>query len=87
MMEIWIAKPKVLLPERLQRKAEQEHRHHAWQRKAWKTLGAGLAICVFTNLGLWLVLHGYGGWSTIPAALTVIPLLWLISRAMFDVEP
>jgi hypothetical protein len=50
MMEIWIAKPKVLLPERLQRKAEQEHRHHAWQRKAWKTLGAGL-FCMGTEAG------------------------------------
>jgi len=88
--DIVTVRPAILLPERVQRQAEEEQLQeldtqvqNKWRTGAQISFVATLALMMLnvTAIG---VAHKYGiTWALLPYCLSVIPLLWLASKAMF----
>lgn len=86
-MTLWIAHPQLILPERLQRQLDADHRWRAWVQRFWTSLAAGISVFALNSGSVYLALHGYGKWSVLPFALTALPVVWLIDKAVFHPTP
>lgn len=86
-MDIWIARPKLYLPDRLQRQMEKERAWKAWRKQFWVSMAAVITIAALNSAGLKIALDGGGTWAVVPMLVSALPVMWLFSKAAFDSAP
>jgi len=84
---IWVARPRLYLPNRLQRQIENEQELRAWRRRFWAAMAAALAFAILNAIAMSIILHGGGDWAILPGLLSVPPLMWLFDKVAFGVTP
>jgi len=91
---IEIVSPTVHLPKRLRRKLEDERLQQQAQaeERRWR-IGAEISFVaavtvVMLNATAMGVAQGFGmNWALLPFLLSILPLLWLGAKAMFETYP
>jgi hypothetical protein len=81
---IWIARPKIHLPARLQRQLEAESSWKKWTRRFWGAHVAGVSVVSLNSSSAYLALHGDGKWSIVSMMLSNLPLVWLVDKAVWS---
>lgn len=86
-MQIWIDRPKVYLPARLQHELDKKQQQEAWRRRYFTTAVSVLVIVVLNLAGLKVALNGGGEWAAVPMLMSALPVLWLFDKAVFGAAP
>ena len=82
-MTIWIAKPKLWLPGRLQRLQESEQQDRAWRRRFLIAAVMALSVICLNSGALYLSRHHHGNWAFSLMTMASLPMIWLFDKAVF----
>ena len=82
-MDILIARPRLVLPRRVQREMDVEQAWSQWHTRFARALAASTAVAILNAASLGPALHGHGEWSVAPMMCSAIPLVWLLGWAAF----
>lgn len=86
-MEIWIARPKLYLPARLQRELNRQSAWKSWRKQFWIAMSAAMSIAALNSAGLKIALDGGGKWAVVPMLISALPTMWLFNKAAFESAP
>jgi hypothetical protein len=84
---LWIARPRLFLPPRMEQQQEDEWVDKRFRKRFWIAGAIGLFIITCNSTALWAADAGMKNLSIVAAMMAGMPTAWLIKEAVFKYEP